>query len=372
VNFSLTEEQISSREAARALARQEFEPGEPSGGRALHGIVRSLTSHGLMGMTVPVRYVGGGRDEVSHVLTLMEISRKSAAAGGLLVWNNSLFCFSVLRYGSEEQKKKYLSLSVGGEKPGCLVLIGSRASADIATRVSADGGDWRIVEGGCYLPSGIPHAIVAALSHERKALSLMIIDTENMEGLRRGEIFDSDGIFSSGVEEISFENARVADDAILCGEDDGSDPIQCILQESWLGMGALAAGIGRGTLEDVVDFARREKDSGRVSQVAEWKMADMSVELDASELLVLKASWLKDKGKPYEKEAAAAKAFSARAAVRGAVEGLQIFGNRGPGTRVSIEKRMRDAEACQVYYGTREHLDLVVAEHMGRGTITDS
>jgi alkylation response protein AidB-like acyl-CoA dehydrogenase len=372
LNFSLTKEQSALRVAARTLTQTLIAPGEPHRGQEFHEIIRSLTAHGLMGMTVPGKYGGGGRDEVSHVLTIMEVSRKSASAGGLLVWNNSLFCLSVLRYGSEEQKRKYLSLSLSGEKPGCFVLLGSDTPRDIRIRLVAEGGDWRIRGEGCFFPCGIPLGIVAALSPERNSVSFIIIDLENSADLRRGETFERGGVFLSGIAETIFENARITSDAVLSSGDDGTNPIQSALLESWLGLGALAAGIGRGTLDDVLDFARNERGSGRVSQVAEWKLADMGVELDASELLVMKAAWLKDHGKQYEKEAAAAKAFAAEVALRGSFEGLQILGNSDPGRRISIKKRMRDAEMCQVYYGTREKLDFVVAEHLGRGKITDS
>lgn len=345
---------------------------EPQLAHESHEIMKCLAGHGLMGMTVPENYGGGGRDEVSHVLALMEISKGNPSAGALLVWNNSLYCFCILRYGREEQKRKYLPLALSGEKPGCFVLVGTTTPGEVRISVAAEGRDRRIHGGGSFFPCGMTYGIAAALSPEGAAATLMIIDLENSPGLRKGETFDWGGIFVSGVSETIFENARVPADAILFSGDGGTDPMPCALQESWLGVGALAAGIGQGVLDEVLDFARHEQRSGTVSQVMEWKLADMGVELEASELLVLKAAWLKDHGKPYEKEAAAAKAFSAEGALKASSEGLQILGNKDLRRRISIGKRMRGAAMCQTYYGTREQLGFVVAEHLGRRRMTAS
>jgi alkylation response protein AidB-like acyl-CoA dehydrogenase len=358
-----------SRQAARTLAGTEI----VHGGLEPHEIIKRLTAHRLMGMTVPERYGGAGADEVSHVLTLMEISKSSASAGGLLVWNNSLYCSFVLRYGKEEQKNKYLSRSLSGEKPGCFVLMGDAMSPDVRTSMVPDGPGWRIRGEGNFFPCGIPSGIAVAVSREGgTSLTFMLMDLENQTGLLRGKPLERGGIFISGIAEMIFENARVTADAILCRGDEGAHAVQGIMRESWMGLGALAAGIGRGTMEEVLDFARNEQGSGKVSQVTEWKVADMGVELEASELLVLKAAWMKDHGKSYEKESAAAKAFSVAAALKASLEGLQILGTKNPKRRISVEQRMRDAEMCQAYYGTREKLGYVVAEHLGRGKITES
>jgi butyryl-CoA dehydrogenase len=321
-----------------------------------------------MGMTVPEEYGGAGRDELSHVLAIIEVSKRSASAGGLLVWNNSLYSSCILKHGSEEQKRKYLPLSVSGEKPGCLVLLESGTPANIRCKAVESGKDLT-VHGEGFFPCGIQYGIAAAVSRDGKSVYFMIVDLENSAGIRRGSASEKGSIFLSGIAEAVFEGARIAGDAILRA---GSDALQAILQESWLALGALASGIGRGTLEDSLEIARNEQGSGTLSQIAEWKLADMGVELEASELLVLKAAWLKERGKKYEKEAAAAKRFSVEAAVKASSESILALGGKDPGRRISIEKRMRDAGLCQVYYGTRDQLDFAVARQMGRGRITDS
>ena len=372
LDFSLTREQRSFRDAARTLIRTETGLREPRPEQESHGIVRSLAARGLMGMCVPETYGGGGRDEVSHVLTLMEISKGSASAGGLLVWNNSLYCASILRYGKEEQKRKYLPLSISGEKPGCFVLVDNGTPGDVRTRLVANGGAWHIHGEGSFFPCGMTYGIAAALPHDGTSVSLMIVDLQDSVGVRRREAFERGGIFFSGIAETLFDQVRISAAEILCRGDEVDNPLRCMLRESWLGVGSLAAGIGQGTLEEVLEFVRGKQGSGQVSQVVEWKLADMGADLEASELLVLKAAWLKDHGKSYEKEAAGAKAFAAQAAVKAADEGLQIVATGEPRRRISIEKRLRDAEMCQGYYSTREQLGFVTADHLGRGRITES
>ena len=325
-----------------------------------------------MAMTVPKEYGGAGKDEVSHVLTLMEISKGSGSAGGVLVWNNSLYCSSILKYGKEGQKRKYLSLAASGEKPGCFVVLGNGTPGDLRTSIVANGGDWRIRGEGSVFPCGLTYGIAAAVSHDGTSVTYVIIDLESSAGLRREESIEKGGIFFSGIAETLFENVRVSSEAILCGQDEVTNLIPSTLRESWLGVGALAAGIGQGTLEEVLDFVRTRHGSGQISQVVEWKLADMGVELEVSELLVLKAAWLKDHHKSYDKEAAGAKAFASEAAVKASLEGLQILGNRDPRRRISIEKRMRDAEMCRIYYSTRERLGFVVADHLCQGRMTES
>lgn len=337
---------------------------------ATRDVARRLAGHGLLGLNVPEQYGGGGRDEVSHVLALMEVAKGNASAGGLLVWNNSLYCFLVLRHGTEEQKRRYLPLSLSGEKPGCLVLLGDGGPGEISTSMAADGKG--IQGGGSFFPCGVPYGIAPVLSRDRTSATFMIIDLESSTGLRRGEPLEQEGIFVSGIAETVFEHAPVGADAVLGSADDLSELLQGILREAWLGVGALAAGIGRGALEEVLRVVRKEQGAGRVSQVTEWKVADVGVEMEASELLVVKAAWLKARGKHYEKEAAAAKAFAAAAAVKASSEGLQILGNTDPGRRPFLEKHLRGAGMCQAYYGTQDHLGFVAADPLSRGRITAS
>ena len=348
------------------MTQKEIVPGTAHPDQAFPGILKSLVDNRIMGMTVPGEYGGGGRDEVSHVLALMEISKGSASVGGFVAWNNALYCFPLLKYGTEEQKRKYLFPCAAGEKPGSFALLGNNRLT-----VVADRGEWVVNGEGSFFPCGFSCGIVPAASQGGNGLVSIIIDLERPAGLRRGEPLEKGGIFLSGIAEMIFENARVKAADRLGTEDDGNIHLQAVLQEAWMGVGALAAGIGQGSLEEALNFVGKEKGPGSISQAMEWKLADMAVDVEAARLFVLKAAWLKDRGKVYEKEAASAKVFAAGAAVRAACEGLEILADKNPGRRASMEKRMRDAKMCGVYYGTSEEASFVVAGHIiGRARMT--
>jgi len=325
----------------------------------------------MMGMSVPREYGGGGSDEVSHVLALMEISGGSASVGGFLAWNNALYCFPLLKYGTEEQKRKYLVPCATGEKTGSFALIGKAFSGSNRFTPVADAGEGLMNGEGSFFPCGVSLGIGPVASQEGHNPIFSIIDLERTPGLKRGDTLERGGIFFFGIAEAIFENARIKVDGLLGKGDDKSVLLQAVLQEAWMAVGALAAGIGEGALEEVLNFVGRQQGRDPISQSMEWKLADMAVDVEAARLFVLKAAWLKDQGKTYEKEAASAKVFGAGAAVRAACESLEILGDKNPARRASMEKRLRDAKMCRVYFGTSEEASFVVADHViGRARMT--
>lgn len=339
--------------------------------RAFAEITKSLVDNGMMGMTVPREYGGGGRDEVSHVLALMEVSQGSASVGGFLAWNNALYCFPLLKHGTEQQKRQYLVPCAAGEKTGSFALIGNALSGTNRFTAVADGEEGLVNGEGSFFPCGLSFGIAPAASQEGNGPVSIIVDLERTAGLRRGEALEKGSIFFTGIAEAIFENAPVRGEDLLGGGDDGSIHIQTVLREAWMAVGALAAGIGKGSLEDALNFFRNKQGHGSISQTMEWKLADMAVDVEAARLFVLKAAWLKDQGKTYEKEAASAKVFAAGAAVRASCDSLEVLGDKNPGGRPGMEKRMRDAKMCQVYYGTSEEAGFVVADHViGRAGMT--
>lgn len=325
----------------------------------------------MMGMAVPREYGGGGCDEVSQALALMEVARGSASVGGVLAWNNALYCSPLLRYGTEEQKRKHLLPCATGNKTGAFSLIGQAFSGTNRFTPVAGTGEGLVNGAGSFLPCGVSFAIVPALSQEERGRPVtLIIDLDGMEGLRMGEPFEKGGIFFSGIAEVIFENGRVKVDDLLGSGDEGSTHLQGALQEAWMTVGALAAGIGEGSLEEARDVIGRKTGHGAISQSVEWKLADMAVETEAARLFVLRAAWLKDQGKRCEKEAASAKVFAAGAAVKASCESLNILGDSNPGRRPLMEKRMRDAKMCSVYYGTCEEAGFMVADYLtGRARV---
>ena len=325
----------------------------------------------MLGMTVPREYGGAGIDEVGHVLALMELSRGSASVAAFLAWNNGLYCFSLLEYGAEGQKRSYLPPCAAGEKTGSFALIESTLSEmDRLTVVSA-GEDGLVSGRGVFLPPGVSCGIVPARFRESGEGVFLLLDLEGEEGPRSGERLEGGGLFFYGLVEAIFDNERIGAGSLLGRGDGGDDRLQRVLQEAWMCVGALAAGIGAGALKEAVESAGAQRGRGALSQSMEWKLADMAVDVEAARLLVLKAAWLKDQGKSYEREAAAAKVFSAASAVRASCESLAILGGRNPGVRPLLERRVREAEMCRDYYGTIEEAGFCVADHvLGRARMT--
>lgn len=319
-------------------------------------------------MTVPETYGGAGQDEVGHVLTLMEISRVSASVGGFLVSNNALFCFPLLEYGTEQQKKRYLPLCASGKEAGSFALAGNANPAALCLIPDPDGQGKVVTGERIFFPAGFRFGIAPSLSQDGKAEGSAILDLKKTAGLSRKGTLERDGIFFSGIEEMFFDHVRVRDEDMLAAGDRGESQARALLQEAWMALAALAAGIGKGSLQEVMALAERSRASGSLSQVVEWTLADSATDLEVAELFVLKAAWLKDHGKSYEKEAAAAKVFATEAAVTASCRGLQILGTEPINRRPSLEKRLREAAMCQAYYGTTEQATSVVADHsMGHG-----
>jgi alkylation response protein AidB-like acyl-CoA dehydrogenase len=371
LNFSLTEQQRGVRESVRTMTQAEIVPRIAHLDRAFPDVVKILADHRMMGMTVPQEYGGSGKDEVSHVLALMEVSRESAAVGGVLAWNNSLYCFPLLKCGTVEQKRKFLFPCATGEKTGSFALIGSTFSGTNRFTALTTAGEGLVNGEGSFFPRGVSFGIVPALFQQDDCPAALIVDLERAEGLRRGETLEQGGIFFSGIAEAVFDNRRVEVGDLMAGRDRGQVLLQSTLREAWMAVGALAAGIGEGSLKEALSAVEREEGRGSISQSVEWKLADMAVETEAARLFVLKAAWLKDQGKNYEKEAASAKIFASGAAVKASCQSLEILGDRNPGRRPLMERRLRDAEMCRVYYGTSGEAGFVVADHViGQARVT--
>lgn len=381
MDFSLTEEQQMVRDMAARFAETEIKPkaAELDETHAHPAeIVRQLGELKMMGIAVPEDYGGGGMDNVSYVLALIEISKACASTGVIMSVNNSLYCFPVMAYGTHEQKQKYLVPCAAGEKLGCYGLTEAGAGSDpssMRTTAVRDTEGWIINGEKKFITNGnvASFAVIAAVTDKGKGykgISSFVVDLENTPGFRVGRVEDKLGILASGTAELVFEEARVPADALLGEEGAGFRQMLTTLDGGRIGIAAQALGIGRAVLAESVDYAKTREQFGKpiaAFQAIQWKLADMATELDAAELLTLRAAWLEDHGKPYEKEAAMAKMLASDAAMRAAVEGVQILGGYGYCKDYPMERHMRDAKICQIYEGTNEIMRLVVARNLLKG-----
>ncbi|MDY6970955.1 MAG: acyl-CoA dehydrogenase family protein [Thermodesulfobacteriota bacterium] len=381
MDFALTDSQEMVRDMSRRFAEAEIKPKAAELDKMKQhpaDIVSELGKLKLMGVTVPEEYGGGGMDYVSYVLTLIEISKACASTGVIVSVNNSLYCFPLKTYGTEEQKKKYLYPCASGQKLGCYGLTEANAGSDAAAIRSTaveDGDGWVINGEKKFITNGntASYCVLAAITEKdqgHKGISTFVVNLEETSGFRVGRVEDKLGILASGTAELVFEDARVPADALLGNRGEGFKQMLTTLNGGRIGIAAQAVGIGRAVLEEALAYAKSREQFGKpISsfQAIQWKLADMATELDAAELLTLKAAWLQDHKKPFEKEAAMAKMYASDTTMKTAVEGIQVMGGYGYSKEYPMERHMRDAKICQIYEGTNEIMRQVIGGNLIRG-----
>jgi alkylation response protein AidB-like acyl-CoA dehydrogenase len=378
MNFAPTDEQKMVREMVRKFAEVHIKPVAAELDRTHRHpeeICRQLGEMGLMGVAVPAEYDGAGMDNVTYVMALIEISEACASCGVITSVNNSLYGYPVKTFGTEAQKKTFLAPVAGGKVEGCYALTESSAGSDAAAlKCRAElRGDSYVVNGvKTFITSGnvARYCVLAAttdVTRGYKGIINLIVDMKNTPGFRVGKVEEKMGILASGTAELVFEDAIVPADNLLGKPGQGFRQMLSGLDAGRIGIGAQACGIGRAALSDAIAYAKERIQFGKpiaTFQAIQFKLADMATELEAAELMLLRAAWLEDNGLEFEKEAAMAKYFASDAAMRAAIEGVQVFGGNGYMKEYPAERHMRDAKICQIYEGTNEIQRVVVARKL--------
>lgn len=378
MNFGPTEEQQMVRDQVRRFAETEIKPKAAEldeTHRHPEEICRKLGEMGIMGVPYSPDYGGAGMDNVTYIMCLIEISKACASCGVIVSVNNSLYGFPVNTFGTEEQKKKFLTPVAGGKVEGCYALTEAGAGSDAgALKCRA------VLKGDKYIVNGVKkfitsgnvatYCVLAATTDPSigyKGIINLIVDLKNTPGFSLGTIEEKMGILASGTAELVFEDAEVPAANLLGKTGEGFKQMLSGLDAGRIGIGAQACGIGKAALEDALEYAKERVQFGKPitsQQIIQFKLADMATELDAAELMLLRAAWLEDNHLDYEKEAAMAKYFASDAAMRAAIEGVQIFGGYGYCKDYPAERHMRDAKICQIYEGTNEIQRVVVARKL--------
>lgn len=378
MNFELTEEQQMIQDMARKFAEREIKPVAAELDRTHKHpaeLCAKMGELGLMGITIPDEYGGAGMDYVSYVLSMIEISKACASCGVIMSVCNSLYNFPVYAYGTEEQKQKYLRPVAGGEALGCYGLTEAGAGSDPArmrTTAVLDGDQWVINGTKRFITNGnvARYCVLAAITDKSagyKGISSFIIDFENTPGFKVGTVEDKLGINASGTAELVFEEARIPKENLLGKPGEGFRQMLTTLDGGRIGIASQALGIGRACLEEAIEYSKTREQFGQpISnfQAIQWKLADMATQLDAAELLTLRAAWLEQNGKAYEKEAAMGKLLASDVAMAAAIEGVQVLGGYGYCKEYPMERHMRDAKITQIYEGTNEIMRLVIARNL--------
>jgi alkylation response protein AidB-like acyl-CoA dehydrogenase len=378
MDYLLTDEQKMVRDMARKFADNELKPiADRLDREHTHSqeVLDALGEMGIMGVAVPEEYGGAGMDYVSYALVVSEISRGCAGTGTTVAAHNSLYCYPMLTFGNEEQKKKYLVPAASGKSVGCYALTEANAgsdAADVRTTAKLDGDSWIINGEKKFTSNGnFADLCVFAATTDRsqgyKGISQFVCDLRETPGFRVGRVEEKLGINASGTAELIFEDARIPKENILGKPGSGLRQMLATLDSGRISIAAQALGIGQAVLEESIEYAKVREQFGRpISefQAIQWKLADMATQLDAAWLLVWRAATLEEKGLPFEKEAAMAKMYSSDIAMHAAIEGVQILGGYGYCREYPMERHMRDVKITQIYEGTNEIQRIVIARNV--------
>jgi alkylation response protein AidB-like acyl-CoA dehydrogenase len=377
MDFNFSEEQIAIRDTARDFALNEITSTTIE--RDIKAefpfeIVKKLGEFGFMGMMVPPEWGGAGFDTVSYVLAMEEISKVDASVGVIMSVNNSLVCYGINKWGTDEQKERFLKPLASGLKLGCFCLSEPEAGSD-ATQQKTEA----VKDGDHYILNGIKNWItngknadvyfVQAMTDKdkgHKGISTFLVDKDT-PGLETGLKEDKLGIRSSDTCTVSFNNCKVHKDQLLGGEGSGFRIAMETLNGGRIGIAAQALGIAQASLEAATKYAKTRKAFGSpISnlQAIQFKLADMATNLEAARILVYEAAWKKDQDLPYAKEAAMGKLLASKTAVNNALEAIQIHGGYGYVREYLVERYLRDAKITEIYEGTSEIQKVVISRAM--------
>lgn len=377
MDLRLSDEQLMAQKTAAEFARGEVLPRAADIDREHRfpaELVRRMAELGFLGIAIPEQYGGAGLDTVSYVLALEEVSRACASTGVIMSVNNSLVCDPLLKFGTEEQKQKWLSPLATGQLLGCFALSEPEAGSDAAaqkTVATKDGNGWVLNGVKNWITNG-PNANVCILQcmadppgrqAGHKAITTFILPMD-LPGVRTGPPDKKLGIRGSQSCQIFLDDVRVGRDLLLGDVGMGFKVAMSTLDGGRIGIAAQALGIARASFEDAGRYALERRTFGQAianHQAIQWKLADMATELDAARLLTLRAATLKDKGQRFSKEAAMAKLFASECCNRAAKECVQIFGGNGYVEDYPAERHYRDAKITEIYEGTSEIMRIVIA-----------
>jgi len=379
MNFELTEEQLSVQQAARDFAQNELLPGvieRDNEQKFPVEQVKKMGELGFMGMMTDPKYNGGGMDSISYVLAMEEISKIDASASVCMSVNNSLVCWGLERFGSEEQKEKYLKRLATGEVIGAFCLSEPEAGSDATSQRTRaeDKGDHYLLNGTKnWITNGKSASvyIVIAQTHpekKRKGINALIVE-RSMSGFVVGKKEDKMGIRGSDTHSLMFTDVKVPK-VNRIGEDGfGFTFAMTTLNGGRIGIAAQALGIASGAYELALKYSKERKAFGKhlsEHQSTQFKLADMATKIDAARLLIWKAAILKDEKKDFVKAAAMAKLFASQIAQEVTTEAVQIHGGYGYVKEFHVERLMRDAKITQIYEGTTEIQKMVISRELLR------
>lgn len=374
MHFEFSEEHLMIRQAARDFAQNELKPGvieRDDHQRFPAEQVRKMGELGFMGMMVSPEYGGGGMDTVSYVLAMEEISKVDASASVAMSVNNSLVCWGLEAFGTEEQKRKYLVPLAKGEVIGAFCLSEPEAGSDATSQhtTAVDAGDHYVLNGTKnWITNGSSASIYLVIAQTdpakgHKGINAFIVE-KGMPGFTVGPKENKMGIRGSDTHSLMFTDVKVPK-ANRIGEDGfGFKFAMKTLAGGRIGIAAQALGIASGAYELSLQYSKERKAFGKTiseHQAIQFKLADMATTIEAARLMTLKSAWLKDQGQDYALSSSMAKLYASQAAMEITTEAVQIHGGYGYVKEFHVERLMRDAKITQIYEGTSEVQKIVIS-----------
>ena len=377
MSFKLTEEQLMIQSMVRDLARSEFAPKAMERDKTKEfpaENLKKLGELGLMGMMIPPEYGGSGADTISYVLALAEVAYACASTAVVMSVHNSIVCESILRYGTDDQKEKYLKQMATGEMIGAFALTEPNAGSDPVRQTTR-----AVLEGDSYVLNGTKRftttgknagiIIVTAKTDEEarhKGISAFLIE-QGTPGLKVGPLEDKMGLRASDTVDLIIEDCRIPAANLLGNEGDGFLIAMTGLDGGRIGIAAQSVGVAKAAFDAAVQYSREREQFGQsISkfQGLRWMIADMATEIEAARLMMLSAAEMKDNGENYTLQASMAKLYASEMVNRITPKAIQIHGGYGFTKEYPVERYYRDARVFTIYEGTSEIQRVVISNQI--------
>lgn len=380
MKFELTEEHIAVKEAARDFAQNVLKPGvieRDNEQRFPTDEIRQLGELGFMGMMVDPKYGGSGMDTLSYVLAMEEISKVDASTSVCMSVNNSLVCWGLEKYGTEDQKEKYLVPLAKGEKIGAFCLSEPEAGSDATSQktTAIDQGDHYLLNGTKnWITNGSSASVYLVIAQTdveagHRGINAFIVE-RGMEGFVVGAKEDKMGIRGSDTHTLLFNDVKLPKENRIGEDGFGFKFAMKVLSGGRIGIAAQALGIAGGALELSTVYSKERKAFGKEiskHQAIAFKLADMATDIEAAKMLVYKSAVDKDMGRNYDQSSAMAKLYASKVAMHHTVEAVQIHGGYGFVKEYHVERLMRDAKITQIYEGTSEVQKIIISRNVLKG-----
>lgn len=374
MNFELSEEHLAVRDAARGFAQNVLKPGVIERDKTQtfpEAEIKQLGELGFMGMMVDPKYGGGGMDTVSYVLAMEEISKIDASASVVMSVNNSLVCWGLENFGTEEQKQKYLVPLAKGEIIGAFCLSEPEAGSDATSQrtTAIDKGDYYLLNGTKnWITNGGTASVYLVMAQTdvekgHKGINCLIVE-KGMDGFTVGAKEDKLGIRGSDTHTLMFQDVKVPKENRVGEDGFGFKFAMKTLTGGRIGIAAQALGIASGAYELAMAYSKERQTFGKPiceHQAIAFKLADMAVKIENSRNLCLKAAWHKDNKMNYDLSGSMAKLYSSETAMWVTTEAVQVHGGYGYVKEYHVERLMRDAKITQIYEGTSEVQRIVIS-----------